>query len=210
MKHFIVLSFFLLATSTAFSQKEDFWDDIANKTCECINNKDFEGKTDTEIKMDLGLCIFSSIEGYEKELKKFFNTDFEIIEHAERLGEIVGMRMAITCPEVFERFMSPGLIDEFEEKNEKTIEVSTKTTVGEVKKINENEFISFDIQTARGVTEKFYWMSEVQSDFDFQNNYEDLEGASVYIEYEKKYLFDPRIKEYKSFNVITNISKTDE
>jgi hypothetical protein len=52
---------------------------------------------------------------------------------------------------------------------------------------------------------KFYWLPFVKADIDLANNYNSLVGKALKITYDKKDFFDPKIADYRSFNVIVKI-----
>jgi hypothetical protein len=56
-----------------------------------------------------------------------------------------------------------------------------------------------------GKTVKLYWMSQVNANIDLINGYESMLGKNVKVTYQSKDFFDPKVNDYRQFNLITKI-----
>jgi hypothetical protein len=190
---------FTLSNAMAQEGEEDYLDKIANKTCECIEKKSVEKKTLNT--MELGTCLLISARDYKDQLKKDHGLDMNTLtsEEGERLGELIGLRMAFVCPSTL-ALMSDITDDEDDETN-----LRTMTSTGKITKVEEGSFIVFQLKNEQGKSEKFYWLTFVSSDYDLQNEYKNLKGKKVTVDYIEQELFDPRLNEYRKLNVLTDL-----
>jgi hypothetical protein len=65
--------------------------------------------------------------------------------------------------------------------------------------------VVFSLKDDFGRIFKFYWLSFIKSDLELTNNYNSLLGKTIKLTYNKKDFFDPKISEYRQFNVISKI-----
>lgn len=189
----------MMVTTQAFSQK--YMDEIAQKVCDCVANSD--GETKEEIQMELGLCMIEAASKYKKQLKRDHNIDFNKIDKsAEKLGRLVGMQMAATCPELLMKMVDKDdvkeTIDEVNNSTEFTFE-------GTISNIEDSKFVVFSGRDDDGKISKFYWLTFIETDRDIISEYKSLKDQSVSISYIQQEFFDSRIGEYRIFNVIQTI-----
>jgi len=197
----ILTTLFVAIAFMAFSQ--DYMDKIAIASCECIDNVSDTIPTD-QFNMELGLCMLEASMPYKKQLKKDHGINFDKIEtQGEKLGRLIGIRLASTCPNSLMRMVkkvSPEL--DFELDEETAEEYEEMFTEGMVEKVETELFVIISVKEASGKISKYYWMSFVESDYDLANNYQTLVGKTVTISYDEYEFFDPRLKEYRVYNVI--------
>ena len=78
--------------------------------------------------------------------------------------------------------------------------------------LNEGEFhlvAHIWIKNNEGKTNKFYWLTRVDTDFDLELEYKMLKDKEVYVRFMTQEIFDPRINEYRSYNVLLELNKRD-
>lgn len=192
----------LVAAALAFSvmaTAQDYMDKIAMESCECL-----EAIPDTtqkqELYMQLGVCMLVAAEPYQKQIKKDHGIKLENGEKAgEALGRLVGMRMAVHCPKAILK------LAEIEEEGLEEVENTDGYVSGKIGHIDDDFFVSFSITTENNVFLKLYWLSPIASDINLETRYKKLEGEKVFVTYSSKEFFDPRIGEYRTFNVIKTL-----
>jgi len=91
------------------------------------------------------------------------------------------------------------------EPEEKTSE--SLTSIGKITQIERDVFVVFSVFDNSGKSMKFYWLTSVESNIDLANNYKTLIETDVKIKYITQEFFDPKIGEYRNFNVIEKIEK---
>jgi hypothetical protein len=197
----ILTTLFVAIAFMAFSQ--DYMDKIAIASCECIDNVSDTIPTD-QFNMELGLCMLEASMPYKKQLKKDHGINFDKIEsQGEKLGRLIGIKLASTCPNSLMRMVkkvNPEL--DFEEDEEIADDYEEMFTEGTVERVETEMFVVVSVKEANGKISKYYWLSFVESDFDLTNNHQGLVGKTVTISYDEYEFFDPRLKEYRVFNVI--------
>jgi len=204
MKKLIPLLYFLLFTATAFSQ--DVLELIAIQTCECL--EDIPDTLDLDaFNMQLGLCMIEAAMPYEKELRKEYKIRLENIDRdGEQLGRMVGIKLVSVCPEGLQKIsrMQPKEEEEYE------IEAPVLSVMGDVVSVDDSGFVVFSIKESSGKISKFYWLTLISSDDELIYNYQDLLGRVVNVTYEQMDFFDPKIKEYRSYNIIHELIVMEE
>jgi len=199
MKRILIFSVLLLMAVTSFS--ENYMDIIVKKSCECITNiPDTLGKD--QFNMKFGLCMLEISMPYKKELKHDYNIDLDNIDAkvGEKLGRIVALKMGNVCPGVLMAVAKKNAAAPEQETNGKVLE-------GVVTNIENTNFVVFSIKDNFERIFKFYWFSVIHSDIELTNNYNSLLGKAIKITYDKKDYFDPKISDYRQFNVISKIEK---
>lgn len=195
---YLIAIFSFLNVNYLLSQK-DYMSIITDKSCECLS--EIEETPDTEkFNMQLGLCIIEAASPYKKQLKADHNIDLDKIDtQGEKLGQLIGFRMASVCPDQILK-ASKGAFEDDEYDQE------FYYTTGTIVKIEKEQFVVFSIKNDDdGKTSKYYWLGYVDSEIDLQIEYNNLTGKSIELYYRVDELFDARIDEYKSFNVIEEI-----
>ncbi|WNJ20691.1 hypothetical protein [Pontibacter sp. G13] len=196
---FLCLLAFMCISLAGFSQ--DYLDEIASEACQCVEDLP-EGISAEEMQIQLGLCLLEASGPYEKKLKKDFNFNMADSESMEKFGETVGIRMAGICPSAI--MMLYGAVSDDPEFGDDE-EVLESSDEGIVTKIEDEQFVTFYIKGAGGSTQKYVWLTEVASDIDLSYQYESLLDRQVRVSFIELDIFDPRINEYRSIRVISEI-----
>jgi hypothetical protein len=198
MKQLLIISFFLFSGIHSFSQ--NYIDKIVAKACDSLENipdsvslKDYTSK--------LGITLIQISMPYKQELKRDYKIDLDNLDKSEgeKLGKLIGVRLLSACPKALNR-----LIQKTQEVNVKA-EENQKEITGIVTGIDNSDFVIFSLKDEFDRVYKFYWLQVVKSDIDLMNNYNSLVGKTIKLTYEKKDFFDPKITDYRSFNVIVKI-----
>ncbi|MFK7756127.1 MAG: hypothetical protein AB8B53_04265 [Flavobacteriales bacterium] len=206
----------LLFFSISFGFTQDYLDHIAEETCECMGDVD-DYKTYEEFSMNMGLCMFSEAEPYTKKLKKDFKIDLnDIEEYGTVLGEQLGLRLVTVCPKFLEAISKfddevlGELMDEDEaDYDSPSTNSEEEESTGIVKSYEEEGFLSLKVEENDGSVTKVLWLGYVDSDFDLDNDLENLKGLEVSITYTEQELYDVKSKEYRYYKVLTSLKTKD-
>lgn len=190
------LSILLISLSSMAIAQQDYLEIIADKSCECLAGKR-AAKTNLTSE-EIGTCLLLATKDYKNQIAEDYNLDLNNLaqENGERLGELIGSKMAFTCPDLL---IGAGDTEEEEE-------YETFATTGKVLNVSKETFVVFELKSDNGRIEKFYWMTYVDSDLNLQNMYDELKDKQVQLEYLEQELFDSRINEYRKFNLITSLT----
>lgn len=180
----------------SFSQT--YMDKIAQESCNCISKVsetlDYERYT-----QELGLCMIVASEPYRKQLKKDHGINFDNINiEGEKLGKLIGIKMASVCPNSL-------LAVAKKSNNNSTASNESKSYEGTVTKFENDLFVVLHVKDVDGKTNKFYWLTYVDSDVELIEKYQAMVGSPVQITYRSEEWFDPKIKEYRQFSVIERL-----
>ncbi|WP_435524158.1 hypothetical protein [Chryseobacterium indoltheticum] len=74
---------------------------------------------------------------------------------------------------------------------------------GTVSKIEKENFIVFHVVGENKMLNKLYWISSVDSNLDLPKEYQTLLNKKVNISYFTMEIFDPKINDYKTLNIIS-------
>ena len=196
MKHlclsFLLLFFFIKGYSQNYMEK------IAEKSCDCV-----KALTDTidseQLTMKLGLCMIDASTPYKKQIKKDYNIDLDnIAEEGEKLGKIIGLKMATVCPDALIK-ITQMVKDQKETKND------GHKKEGIITRIENDCFVIFSLKDEQGKIAKFYWLEFIDSEIEMTSKYNSYIDKSVKITYDVRDFFDPKIMEYRQYYIIRRI-----
>lgn len=185
-------------------------DDIVNKACECLTN--IPDTLDTQqYNMELGLCILEASSPYKKKLKKDFDIDLDKIDtEGESLGRLIGVRMTTVCPDALISISKRSAQKKLEKEPLEISDLGFEKAHGFITNIEDDYFVVFSVKDENGKITKFYWLTFIDSSIELTQNYDALVGKTANISYEEMEFFDPKISEYRTFNVIKELLLLDE
>lgn len=185
---------------------QEYIDNIANETCKCLEQLSDTLQKD-EYLMSLGSCMINAAMPYKKKLKADYGINLNNIDTktGEQLGKIVGLRMANKCPKSLLRMASIAN-GQSEVSETKEAHSDTKIFTGTVTAVENESFVVFSLKDDLGKTARFFWLNFVQCDSDLVAHYTSLVGSTVKIQYSSSEFFDPKINEYRQFNIIQSVN----
>lgn len=192
----------LVVSTGVFSQ--DYKKKIAKSSCDCVKSIKTEGKNSSAIAAELGVCMLKATMPFSKEIKRDYNIDptADIMDSAkmEQLGIKMGILMAEECQEEFLK------IAQYSDEEAGGKESSSELLInGTVSKIEKENFIVFHVVGENKILNKLYWISSVDSNLDLPKEYQTLMNKKVNISYFTMEIFDPKINDYKTLNIISTL-----
>ncbi len=177
---------------------------VAKKTCESLDSFNNSNLSSAEVTAKLGYCMLDELMKFQVEFERDY--DFKIgnitdMSDYNKIGQIVGAKMAGVCPDLLLEF-SQNVVNQTQETNEESNLISEN---GTVMKIEDNDFVCFVIKTISGKIIKVYWMTFVENDMDLEISYKELINKPVSITYYEQELFDPKLTEYRYYNVLDSL-----
>lgn len=195
MKFTVILSFLLFVSVVTFSQ--DYMDKIAAESCKCIEDMGEDAPEEGYVEQ-LGLCMITASQPYQKELKKDYDIDFEQIDkEGERLGRIIGLKMVGVCPK--------ALIDvskKVKDKKAGQAGAPVESYSGKIVKVESDVFLVVHVKDEAGKVNKFFWLEFVESNVEISEMSAKLVGKSVDLTFTSRELYDPKTKEYRKFSIV--------
>lgn len=173
---------------------------LAVEMCDCATKK---GNVDELTQKELAMCLVPGLGKYSEYFEKL-GIDFGDGVAMNALGEQIGLKAAVQCPEIFANFIEDELdtINEEEELAEEEEEVVFYK--GEVKRIEVADFVTLYIKY-EGKTKKILWMSEVETSVDIYNGFDQLLSKQVEFSCYDATLFDLKINEYRDFQILETL-----
>ena len=192
-----ILPLLLLVVNISFAQ--DYIDTIVNESCACLERipDDSVGET---MNMEMGLCIINATMPYKEQFKADYGYDLDNIDVEGRaIGQFFGLKMASSCPELLLR------VTKKQKNEEQETDVTSELILGTITDIEKRDFFVFTIKDYSGIQKKYYWLGPITTDMDLIDDYENLLDSKVQLKFHKEDLFDTKLMEYRSFNVIDGI-----
>lgn len=179
-------------------RSEDYLDTIAIKSCECINKLDFDKSNKQQLTTRLGLCMIQQAQPYADRLQKDYNLDFNNLNgsEGERLGQLIGTRMAIQCPQTLMKFSAVGSDDE---------EVGSSSVTGQIVEVVNDQFLTLKVKDNGGKVHSFLWLNYFKNSDGIQKKIKTIKGTKISIEFEEQEFYDPKINDYRNFKVIKSL-----
>jgi len=201
IKKIITISSLFFFSTAAFSQ--DYLDKIVTQTCACFSKVPDTLSTNV-LQMKLGVCMITASEPYKNQLKKDYNINLDNIDKptGERLGRLLGVKLAGECPEAI--FKMQG------KKSSAVKEPTVMTLTGIVTKIETNGFVTFSLRDETGKITTFYWLEFIECQSDLPSTYTSLTGKLVSIFYKSNEYFEPRLNQYRQYFCITKMEIIDK
>jgi hypothetical protein len=197
----ILIAGLIFAGYHSFSQT--YLDKIVQESCNCVS-KVSQTLDNEQYTQELGICMIVAAEPYRKQLKKDHNIDFDKIDvDGEKLGKLIGIKMAAVCPDLI-------LAVAKRSGNSESASVESKSFEGTITKIENDFFVVLHIKDDSGKTNKFYWLTYVESGMEVADRYDSMVGSSIALTYRSEEFFDPKIKEYRSFSIIEKLELTSK
>jgi len=192
----ILIAGLILAGYHSFAQT--YFDKIVQESCNCVS-KVSQTLDNEKYTQELGICMIVAAEPYRKQLKKDHDIDFDKIDvDGEKLGKLIGIKMVAVCPDLI-------LAVAKRSGNSESAAVESKSFEGIITKIESDFFVVLHIKDESGKTNKFYWLTYVESGVEVADRYDSMVGTSIAVTYRSEEFFDPKIKEYRSFSIIEKL-----
>ncbi|EDP95922.1 hypothetical protein U8527_13550 [Kordia algicida OT-1] len=205
----IITTIILLVATIGFAQNKDTKDavlkEITNEVCECVSAKTAEGLTADEVEVQLGLCMMSSYGKYKKRLDKFMIVSLDDSASLEKLGQEIGFKMLEICPDTFMVFAKDLVQEELDNENSQPV-VSDNTTMvfGEIVKLTKEQFNIVTFKANNKRTYKLLWMEYFEGQ-ELLDDVKQLKNQRVKVSYENKEMYDPKLKDYRTYKVLRKI-----
>ena len=197
MKKLFIAGFIFICHSS-FSQA--YLDKIVQESCNCVS-KVSETLDNEQYTQELGICMIVAAEPYRKQLKKDHSIDFDKIDvDGEKLGKLIGIKMAAVCPDLI-----LAVAKKSGKGNGESASTESKSFEGIITKIENEFFVVLHIKDEYGKTNKFYWLTYVESGVEVADGFDSMLGTSVALTYRSEEFYDPKIKEYRPFSVIEKL-----
>ncbi len=188
----IIVSIFILNLTTLFAQtEEEAYEILATEICECINKIGLD-KAKTEIQKNLGICMLNSFgKNKDKFEKENLNLKMNDYQSGKALGEKIGVKMAIICPEVFMAFMDKETVNKYDYSATKSASIS-----GVIKSISDGDVSYITIIDSDNKKQKFIWLRNFEGSDKIIENEKAVINKKVKIEFVNTECYIPKMKEY--------------
>lgn len=200
MKKILFIALAFIATD-AYSQ--DIIDTFAKESCECINKNvpDLKALKPGEMKSQFLSCFFKSYGEHSAELKN--ENKLQVGDEAamEVFGEQVAMKMLNYCPDVLMKFGEDVTDDDTAATTEKSGAVE-----GEVTEIKSEQFVTVAVKDKNARVHQLLLLTYFDTASAFTEN-QVKKKDKVSVSYIEQELYDPKLKEFRYFKIITDLKK---
>ena len=193
------------------AQTDKQYEQLAQATCACASKKDLKGMSKSEVSMELGMCMLSSLDILpEKDRKNF---DFTDPAKGKAIGEKIGMKMATFCPKtilivasnISEEGNSGGSTQPQMPKNMPPPPPPVSVE-GKIKEVIEGDFVTLVLVEANGREHKLIWEKHFTGDDPFVANPQNLKNKDVTVSYYMSERYLPKMREYFSLKHIAALT----
>lgn len=202
MKKYFILTLLIsnafLFANAQTSGKDSVLSVMAKEVCTKISNKDFSGESSESFKMELGLAIMPSISSRMELLQKYYGTDVSK-EILERVGEEVGVKLAVECPAFIKLITDNSKLLKKSANEDNTVE---QTISGTLQKIVPGDFTYFQVKDPNGRLIKIWWMEQFEG---AEQLSQQQMNKPVMVTYNVKQTYNSQMQEYISIKVATKL-----
>ena len=192
---FCVLSLFL---SASVVHSQEILDVFAKEACECIKAKDVSAMKGDQLNMELGLCIMGSLSDHQGEYEEKLNIDITDQASMQKLGEQIGLKMVVTCPEVMMKIAGAS----------EQPAAQGGTLTGTIQELGGTEFAYLIVKDDQGRDHKMLWLRYFQGSEALKAD-SGLKGKKVSVNYNTMECYSPSLKDYYNCKEITSLKMLD-
>lgn len=186
-----------LVLTMGLAQAQDPFKTVAEETCQCVT--DLKSNKIEINDMQLGLCMVKSYSAHKSEFPAGRQVSLTDGEAFESIAAEVGMKMVEICPDIIMQFAGDNdLVNEFHQR-----EISVS---GQVADIRQEQFVTIELKDNNGRKYSLLLLHY----FDTAGLYTEgkiKKGDKIQASYTEIELFDPKMKEFRTFKVLTNLAK---
>lgn len=203
LRNHLASALLLALLPSAQLQAQDVLDKIAKESCTCATDLDTT-LNEEERNMQLGLCMLQSAMPYQKELKKKYDIDLnKIDEDGERFGQMLGMRLAVQCPE-FVAMMA----NESSEEEEAIVAapvLPTSSMEGALSTVKTGQFLTLVVKKDDGAMVELLFLDHAAGVDQVLRRPDQGRGTTGSWTYVTQDLFDPVSRSYRPFYVVKGV-----
>jgi hypothetical protein len=187
------------------AEAQDVLDKIAKGSCGCVDQLDTTA-AEEQRNIQLGLCMLQNATPYQKELKKKYGVDLGNLDRdGERFGELIGMRLALQCPEfvaLMARLNEESEVDE----PPPTASMLTSSIEGSLSSVKSGQFLSLVVRRDDGSTMELLLLEHAENAEQVLRRPDQGRGTSGTWTYSTSDLYDPVSRSYRPFYVLRSVT----
>ncbi len=193
----------VLSGRIAVSAGQDVYDQIAKEACPCVEEAQEVASDSAQVK--LGLCMIAKATMYRKELKKKHGVDLDRMDGDKyrELGQTIGARMVVHCPEFAEFAMRLAQASSVEAPPD--VQDLEKRVQGVVQETHPSQFLTVVVKLEGGLTYELLLLDHVPNAERIYQEPASARGLKAMWSYEEREFLDPYTRAYKTYRVITGI-----
>lgn len=197
----LILLLFICFPILSWSQ-ESALDKVTQKTCECMSAKDISKMERSVFEQELGLCMLTSATPFMADLEKEEGISATDQAGLTTLGEKVGGRLAMLCPDLLQKMMSLYADDNTVETKAEVLKMEEGAFVS----VSQGQFAQVELKGADGIVRGYYWLEAFDGSESLQGNASEKVGQMLQVTYQDRSFYDPQSGGYKNVKVIRSIS----
>jgi hypothetical protein len=164
-----------------------------------MTQKELTNMTQDQFEQELGMCMLTAATPLMTQLQEEENIDMNDPNAFQKIGEKVGAKIAVSCPDLFQKMMEFYGSETTTEVRQLLVEEGTFSG------LKPGDFAQIQISQANGRTLDFLWLEAFTGSNQLESNPESLQGKNVKVFYLEKSFYDPAEKAYKRKKVIQKI-----
>lgn len=194
------------------SNAQDYYDKMAKETCECVQSKkiEFSKVSYEEIQASLGACMIPSFVKYKDKLEKENQVEFADKEGMRKLGELIGTKMLIHCPDFMLKIGTEYLkngnneVANYTSKDEKEVVAQDTPLEGSYVETKSGDFLSIILKEKSGRSHQLLFLNFFEN-AELITNGKLKPNQKIAITYNEHEFYDPKLKDYKYYKVLYSL-----
>lgn len=195
-----------------FSNAQDVYDLMAKETCECVQAKkmDISKVPYEELQASLGACMIPGFIKYKDKLNKEDQVEFSDKEGMRKLGEQIGTKMLIHCPDLMLKIgteylkkedSNSNIYQDYENKVVKSDDIPLEGTYLETKS---GDFLTIVLKEKSGRSHQLLFLNFFEN-AELITNGKLKPNQKIAITYNEHEFYDPKLKDYKYYKVLYSL-----
>ena len=171
---------------------------VANETCDCVSKLQAQGEPLTD--MQVGLCMVKAYSAHKSEFPPSKQVAVMDSPEFEEITSEIGMKMVETCPDILLGLAESGVFDD----QPHAIEVINVS--GIVSDITTGQFAVIEMKDEKGKKYSLLLLDYFETASVFTDGII-KKGDRITASYTEAELYDPKLKEFRPFKILTALSK---
>lgn len=191
----------LLASPLLLTAQESVIDQISRETCDCMTRKEVSDMSQDQFEQELGMCMLTSATPLMAQLQEEENIDPNDPNAFQQIGEKVGSKIAMSCPDLFNKMMEFYGAEVETTSEVRQLMVMEGTYVG----IKPGAVARIQLSGGNGSSADFLWLEAFEGSEVLEANPNALKGKAVKVFFTEKSFYNPSRKAYEAQKVVQKI-----
>lgn len=199
MLRYLLAILFMFSAFAGQAQKTAL-EKAVDSTCKCINIQRPKITSKQTFNELVTKCIMQCAMPYMDDIAKEENITALDEDDGEKIGQKIGMKLAVACPSFLELIAKY----EMDDKDEKG-EILTGTIKGTITDVTVADYVYLHVKDGAGKITKILWLDYFSGSDDYKENPTVLKGKTASLEWSQIELYAVKQKDFVTVKKITKL-----